>query len=254
MRTPANSLVHENRRAAKTRYPDLRPLDLKSLVKLTRLLRLSLSQGEILYLEGKWFVTHSGLLRVARRRRCQGIETILLDKQSDPDVGRWVFKATVFPCPTSKGFVGHGDADPSNVSSLVHGAEMRIAETRAVNRALRKAYGIGLCSVEELGALSSSARSSPIPSPSNGSHSSNGSGYDQPRLRDQLCLLIRQYNLDSNLVKAYAADFCGTATLSGASRELIESFISHLATAAKENRDALVCKLNSYSQPIEARP
>jgi hypothetical protein len=26
---------------------------------------------------------------------------------------------------------------------LVHGAEMRIAETRAVNRALRKAYGIG---------------------------------------------------------------------------------------------------------------
>lgn len=27
------------------------------------------------------------------------------------------------------------------------GAEMRVAETRAVNRALRKAYGIGLCSV-----------------------------------------------------------------------------------------------------------
>jgi hypothetical protein len=27
---------------------------------------------------------------------------------------------------------------------------MRVAETRAVNRALRKAYGIGLCSVEEL--------------------------------------------------------------------------------------------------------
>ena len=51
----------------------------------------------------------------------------------------------------SQGFVGYGDADPSNVSSLVHGAEMRVAETRAVNRALRKAYGIGLCSVEELG-------------------------------------------------------------------------------------------------------
>lgn len=45
------------------------------------------------------------------------------------------------------GFVGYGDADPSNVSSLVRGAEMRVAETRAVNRALRKAYGIGLCSV-----------------------------------------------------------------------------------------------------------
>ena len=38
-----------------------------------------------------------------------------------------------------------------NVSPLVHGAEMRVAETRAVNRALHKAYGIGICSVEEIG-------------------------------------------------------------------------------------------------------
>jgi hypothetical protein len=176
-----------------------------------------------------------------------------VDQSSDPLAGRWVFKATVFKSPSSMGFVGYGDADPSNVSSLVRGAEMRVAETRAVNRALRKAYGIGLCSVEELGALSSSQRSSTIPS-SNRSHSSNGLGNGQPRLRDQLCLLIRQYNLDSNLVKAYAADFCGTEALSGASRELVESFISHLSIAAKENRDALVCKLNSYSQPVEAKP
>ena len=75
----------------------------------------------------------------------------------------------------------------------------------------------------------------------------------QARLRDQLRLLIRDHKLDPTQVKAYAADFCGTATLSGASRELVESFISHLATAAKENRDGLVCKLNSYAQP-EAHP
>jgi len=172
-------------------------------------------------------------------------------------MGRWVFEATVFKSPSSKGFVGYGDADPSNVSSLVQGAELRIAETRAVNRALRKAYGIGLCSVEELGAFSGQPRSSATPSSRNDSHSSNGSGNSsgngQPRLRDQLCLLIRQYNLDPNLVKAYAADFCGTEALSGASRELVESFISHLSSAAKENRDALVCKLNSYAQPVEAR-
>jgi len=164
---------------------------------------------------------------------------------------RWVFKATVFKSPSSKGFVGYGDADPSNVSSLVRGAEMRVAETRAVNRALRKAYGIGLCSVEELGARSSPSRSASIPSPSNGSHSANGSGNGQPRLRDQLCLLIRQYNLDPNLVKAYAADFCGTQTLSGASRDLVESFISQLAKSAKEDRAALLCKLNSYAHPQE---
>ena len=63
------------------------------------------------------------------------------------------FRAEVFKSPACKGFVGYGDADPSNVSSLVHGAEMRVAETRAVNRALRKAYGIGICSVEEIGSL-----------------------------------------------------------------------------------------------------
>jgi hypothetical protein len=130
---------------------------------------------------------------------------------------------------------------------------MRIAETRAVNRALRKAYGIGLCSVEELGAFSSAPKPS-VNSSSNGggSHNSNGSGKAQPRLRDQLCLLIRQFKLDPNLVKSYAADFCGTEVLSEASRESVESFISHLSTTAKENRDALVCKLNSYAQPVEA--
>lgn len=51
----------------------------------------------------------------------------------------------------TKGFVGYGDAGPSNTSSVVRGAEIRVAETRTVNRAMRKAYGIGLSSVEELG-------------------------------------------------------------------------------------------------------
>jgi hypothetical protein len=74
-------------------------------------------------------------------------------KSSNPVTSRWVFRATVFKSRTCKGFVGYGDADPSNVSPLVHGAEMRVAETRAVNRALRKAYGIGLCSVEEIGSF-----------------------------------------------------------------------------------------------------
>ena len=43
--------------------------------------------------------------------------------------------------------MGYGDANPSNISLRVRGAEMRVAETRAVNHALRKAYGIGICSV-----------------------------------------------------------------------------------------------------------
>jgi hypothetical protein len=130
---------------------------------------------------------------------------------------------------------------------------MRVAETRAVNRALRKTYGIGLCSVEELGWLTDSSgpageQKQPA-KPTSANWSSNG----QPKLRDRLCVLIRQHNLDPSLVKAFAADFCGTSTLKEASRDLVESFISHLATAAKENRDGLVCKLNSYAQPVEVK-
>ena len=128
---------------------------------------------------------------------------------------------------------------------------MRIAETRAVNRALRKAYGIGLCSVEELGSLSASFRPAREPKPAVKQASENDSNNSQLRLRDKLCLLIRQYNLDANLVKAYAADFCGTPILRDANRDQIEAFIEELSKEAKENRDGLVCKLNSYAQSQE---
>ncbi|MGB6788635.1 MAG: hypothetical protein WBE20_10910, partial [Candidatus Acidiferrales bacterium] len=198
--------------------------------------------------------THAGLLRVAQRRRCLGITTLVKMGLSDPACRRWVFKATVFKSPGSRGFVGYGDADPSNVSSLVHGAEMRVAETRAVNRALRKAYGIGLCSVEELGSFSSPVE--PIRAKQNGFHSSvgNGSSNGQPRLRDRLCLLIRQHQLDSNLVKRYAAEFCGTEELREASRDMVEAFIDHLGKWAIEDHAGLLSKLTSYSQVQAVHP
>ena len=250
------NLARQNIRLAKQQNKGGPVSALGQLRDLTLCFGFSLAIGELLLLNGSWYVTHAALLRLASRKHCAGITVDQVNQCSDPVAGRWVFKATVFKSRSAIGFVGYGDADPANVSSVVQGAEMRIAETRAVNRALRKAYGIGLCSVEELGAFSSAPRPSAVSSPSSNSYPSNGNGNGagQPRLRDQLCLLIRQYNLDANLVKAYAADFCGTATLSGASRELVESFISHLSATAKENRDALVCKLNSYAQPtVEAR-
>src|ERR1700723_4104452 len=228
---------------------------LAELRALVRRNRISIALGDVCYIENRWYITHSGLLRLAHRKRCIGIKTDLERGVSDPVVNRWVFKATVYKTSRSKGFVGYGDADPSNTSPLVRGAEMRVAETRAVNRALRKAYGIGLCSVEELGSLST-----PLPSsvgsaqPHRFHAASSSTNGHHPRLRDQLCLLIRQHNLDSALVKAYAADFCGTHTLKDAGRDLVESFISHLAEAGKEDRDALVCKLNSYAQAREANP
>jgi hypothetical protein len=254
-RDQLKALVRENVRMAKrSTAGQVGAVAIHSLREMTMNLGVSLALGDFTHLDGSWYVTHAGLLRLALRRHCVGIEVQQVLESCDQSAGRWVFRATVYKSSRSRGFVGYGDADPSNVSPIVRGAEMRVAETRAVNRALRKAYGIGICSVEELGSFSAPSNSSPAVPQSNRSQSSNGSNNGQPRLRDQLCMLIRQYNLDPNLVKAYAADFCGTETLSGASRDLVESFISHLGSAARENRDALICKLNSYAQPQEAKP
>ena len=72
----------------------------------------------------------------------------------------------------------------------------------------------------------------------------NGNG--NRTVRDRLCQVIRQHQLDPNLVKAYATDFCGVKTLRDANREQVENFVKHLADWAEKDRNALLCQLNSY--------
>jgi hypothetical protein len=243
-----------NAKLAKATWGGLSKSELRSLKSLTEKYDLSVAAGDLQFLECRWYVTHAGLLGIAHRNRCSGMRTAVDKGLSDPASCRWVFKATVYKSPRSRGFVGYGDADPSNVSSLVHGAEMRVAETRAVNRALRKAYGIGLCSVEELGWAPRSSASGSSEHRKTSAIGNNGHQNGQPRLRDRLCLLIRQHHLDAGLVKAYAADYCGTPTLRDASREQVEAFINDLAERATKDRDGLVCQLNSYSKSQEVAP
>lgn len=210
---------------------------------LVQTIGISVAAGDIQLLDRRWYVTHSGLLRLAQRKRCVGIHVQPVPAFCDASAQRWAFEATVYKSRTCKGFVGYGDADPSNVSPLVRGAEMRVAETRAVNRALRKAYGIGLCSVEEIGTIPNPAEKLP---PQNANGNGNGAG---PKVRDRLCQIIRQHKLDPELVKAYAVDFCGTKTLRDASREQVENFVQQLADWAEKDRNALICQLNSYERP-----
>jgi hypothetical protein len=240
-----------NARLARLLWGNPSKIALCGLKALTARYCVSVAAGDIQLVDGRWYITHAGLLRMAQRNRCSGMRTAVDKGLSDPASNRWVFKATVYKSPRSRGFVGYGDADPSNISSLVHGAEMRVAETRAVNRALRKAYGIGLCSVEELGwsPRSHDSDSSNQRKPTTNANSQPQN--NQPRLRDRLYLLIRQYQLDAGLVKAYAADYCGTANLRDASREQVEAFINKLAESAATDREALICRLNSYARPQE---
>jgi hypothetical protein len=193
---------------------------------------------------GQQFVTHAALISLARRKQCSGIHVRLIGPLSNPSTRHWVVKAEVFPRRSSLGFSGYGDADPSNVSPEFHGCELRIAETRAVNRALRKAYGIGLCSIEEL--------SSPPPTPT------NGAAQKQPKpapalevvstvpLRDQLRQLIRQHQLDPTLVKQYVLEYCGVKNLRQATREQIATFVKLLGDRVATDREALVADLQRF--------
>src|SRR6516225_8347158 len=235
-------LLRENvRLARKTASFSSRAIDL--LASITREFQFSFKANELQVIDGNWYATHTGLVRLARRRRCRGIHVEAVDSLCDSAANRFVLKATVYPSKDSAGFVGYGDADPSNVSLQVRGAEMRIAETRAVNRALRKAYGIGICSIEEIGsnpgttAAPDSHKSPPKGTNGNG----NGAGH---KVRDRLSQIIRQHKLDPKLVKAYAVDFCGTKKLKEATREQVESFVQQLADSANKNREALLCQLN----------
>ena len=129
-------LRRHNASLVKKLYPNISRARMQALKELTKQFSFSFSSGDVIQLESGWFVTHTGLLRLARRKRCRGIHVEAVDSLCDSAANRFVLKATVYPSKDSAGFVGYGDADPSNVSLLVRGAEMRIAETLAVNRAL----------------------------------------------------------------------------------------------------------------------
>jgi hypothetical protein len=257
---PSKNLVHNNLQLirhntslVKKLYPNINRTRIQALKELTKQFSFSFASGDVIQLENNWYVTHTGLVRLARRKRCRGIHVEAVDSLCDSSANRFVLKATVYPSKDSTGFVGYGDADPSNVSLLVRGAEMRIAETRAVNRALRKAYGIGICSVEEMGSSPGPMAAAPDaqkfpPKNANANGNGNGSGH---QVRDRLCQIIRQHTLDPELVKAYAVDFCGTKALKDATREQVESFVQQLAEAAKKDRGALLCQLNSYARPSQ---
>jgi hypothetical protein len=239
------NLATRNVRLARRKWGPLTRFAASALKAYSDEFGFSVALGDVLPLDHVWYVTHSGLLRLARRKRCVGIEGAAIAEFCDRASDRYAFKATVFTSRTCKGFVGYGDAAPSNVSPLVRGAEMRVAETRAVNRALRKAYGIGICSVEEIGTLPRETEPSPV-AKKLPSQSTNGNGNGSPRVRDRLCQLIRQHSLDPELVKSYAVDFCGTKTLKEATRAQVENFVEQLADWAEKDRNALLCQLNSY--------
>lgn len=194
---------------------------------------LELQGNDVLILGSRPYITHAGLLHLAHEKGCAAIEVRILRELCSPQARRWVVEAVVYRTEWSRGFTGFGDADPANVSPEMRGAELRIAETRAVNRALRKAYGVGLCSYEELGAKSRAPQPAPKP--------------ESPSLRERLALLVRNYGLDAQAVKRYAADFCRVENLKQAHRSDVERFVEQLANGLAHEPEQIAKVLSNFA-------
>lgn len=103
----------------------------------------------IIKLQGKDYVLFEGLLDLAHREGLKKVETTLLQLPV-PDNGMTaIVRANV---ETTKGtFTGIGDASPESVNRNMQPHIIRLAETRALARALRFAVNIGMTTLEELG-------------------------------------------------------------------------------------------------------
>jgi hypothetical protein len=68
---------------------------LEQLKTLAKEFGFSVASGDLLLLNASWYVTNTGLLRLAARRRCRGIQVQPIPEFSNATSGRYAFKATV---------------------------------------------------------------------------------------------------------------------------------------------------------------
>lgn len=108
-------------------------------------------------LQGKKFITHAGLLAIAHDTGLVSIKTELI--QADMEKKFAIVRADVMmrvkegkdsEIFQAKEFTGLGDSTQTNTGKMVAEHFVRMAETRAVARALRLATNVGLTSVEEI--------------------------------------------------------------------------------------------------------
>src|SRR5271167_2331998 len=85
-------LVRSNMASSRLRWGALPKSTFQALKELTTEHRLSVRSGDLLLLEGRWYVTHAGLLRLARRYRCAGISVEAVPELSNASASRWAFK------------------------------------------------------------------------------------------------------------------------------------------------------------------
>lgn len=106
----------------------------------------------IVNVQGKDFITFPGLLAEAHAQGLVGVETTLINEDMSNPVVKAVVTIKIDPDDPKafKVFTGYGDANKDNVAPKVVKALLRMAETRAIARALRFACNIDMTAIEEL--------------------------------------------------------------------------------------------------------
>lgn len=109
----------------------------------------------VINLSGRDYPTWPFVLNKAHEMGLLGIETELLQIPCEENGSLAIVRAVATFSPSAEGvplrrFTGIGDAGPKNVSAKVAGATIRMAETRAMGRALRAAVNIGETMYEEM--------------------------------------------------------------------------------------------------------
>src|SRR5215470_17720082 len=82
------ALLRSNRRCTHSIWGKLSRRSLTRLAELTLRYRLSVTAGDLQFLDGRWYITHSGLLSLAQRARCVGIRTTVEKQLCDLQIKR----------------------------------------------------------------------------------------------------------------------------------------------------------------------
>lgn len=109
-----------------------------------------MDKRHVISLQGQEFVTYEGLLNEAHARGLKAVRTRLVQLPDSANGHTAVVTAEV-ELEGAKIFTGIGDANPTNVNSMIAKHLIRMAETRAKARAFRDAVNIGMTAIEELG-------------------------------------------------------------------------------------------------------
>src|SRR5579863_7966912 len=87
------SVFESNRKLAQRLWGSLSAMGQSALRELTERHKLSVLSGDLRLIDGRWYVTHTGLLQLAARKHCIGIRVSPAKGFCDRAQSRWVFKA-----------------------------------------------------------------------------------------------------------------------------------------------------------------